>query len=143
MLRSSRRNPPQSTSTQSSQPPSGEHVAETSAVHFLDEPEADPMRGPRDRAHASFRALLELSSDLAMVHRDGRIVFVNPALVRALGLGSIEEVVGTPVVDLYDGESLPVVEARILAPSENAATLPSRSAGARRVAHPGRPRRWR
>jgi signal transduction histidine kinase len=51
-------------------------------------------------------------------------VFVNPALVRALGLGSIEAIVGTPVVDLYDGESLALVEARILAPSPNASHVP-------------------
>jgi PAS domain S-box-containing protein len=127
MLRSSRKNPPQRTSTQSPQPPSGEHIAETSAVHVLDkphEPEADAMLDSLDRLHRaqdSVRTLLELSTELAVVHRQGRIVFVNPALVRALGLGSREELVGTPVVDLYDAESRAVVEARILAPPPNAA----------------------
>jgi PAS domain S-box-containing protein len=94
-------------------------VAETSAVHVLDEPavETDRDAGLEDlqRARSSFRELLELSSELAMVHREGRIVHVNPALVRALGVDASEDLLGTPVVDLYDEENRAVVEARILA----------------------------
>ena len=40
-----------------------------------------------DRAQASVRTLLELSTELAVVHRQGRIVFVNPALVRGPRVG--------------------------------------------------------
>src|ERR1019366_4819441 len=113
MQRSSQRNPPLRTSPQPSQPASGEPIAETSAVHLLDEPEVDPVL---NRLHANFRAVLELSSEFAMVHRHGRIVFANAALVRALGLGTRDDLIGTPVVDLYDDENLEVVEARVLAP---------------------------
>jgi PAS domain S-box-containing protein len=94
-------------------------VAETSAVHILDEPAVETERDAGleglQRARSSFRDLLELSSELAVVHREGRIVYVNPALIRALGLVASEDLLGTPVVDLYDEENRAVVEARILA----------------------------
>jgi PAS domain S-box-containing protein len=90
-------------------------------VHLLDEPEVDPVL---NRLHANFRAVLELSSEFAMVHRHGRIVFANAALVRALGLGTRDDLIGTPVVDLYDDENLEVVEARVLAPPDST-SLPS------------------
>jgi PAS domain S-box-containing protein len=133
MLRSSRPNSPSRTSTSSSKPPSGEHFAEKSAVHLLDEPEGDPVNRDTEGmpgvvvsterlegARASLRALLELSSELAVVHREGRIVFANLTLVRALGLQSSDDLLGTPVVDLYDDDNRAIVEARVLAPSPHA-----------------------
>jgi PAS domain S-box-containing protein len=121
MLRSSQRNPPVHTSrTSSSNPPSGEHIAEKSAVHFLDDPEGESPtmsgRGGLEGARASLRQLLELTSELVLVHREGRVVFVNATLVQALGLASAEELLGKAVVDLYEDESRGLVESRVLAP---------------------------
>jgi len=51
--------------------------------------QAAPPSTPR--TDATFRALIERSPELVIVHRDDRIVYANPAAVTALGFGSRDE----------------------------------------------------
>lgn len=52
------------------------------------------------RTEESFRALIEESPDLVAAYRDGLLVYVNPAFVRASGHASAGELLGRPVADL-------------------------------------------
>lgn len=49
------------------------------------------------RSEARFRSLIEGAPDAIGVIRDGKTLFVNPALVRFLGYASADELVGTSV----------------------------------------------
>jgi PAS domain S-box-containing protein len=73
------------------------------------------------RARASFRTLLEVSPELAVLHRDGRIVYANPAVSRALGLGEGEDVAGAPLEQLLHPDDREAVAGRLRAPPANAA----------------------
>jgi PAS domain S-box-containing protein len=71
------------------------------------------------RSRASVHSLLEISPELALVHREGRVTYVNPATVRALGLGSGEELVGSPIAQVFHADDRNVVDSRLVAPPAN------------------------
>ncbi|MEX2453608.1 MAG: PAS domain S-box protein [Rhodospirillaceae bacterium] len=52
-------------------------------------------------AEERFRTLIEYNPDLILVQRDGRIVYVNPALPQAFGGGSEEAFLGSDSMTLY------------------------------------------
>lgn len=83
------------------------------------------------RSEASFRALIEGLPDGVIVHRDGKVIYVNPAGRRMLGYEQDEDMIGMPVLDLVHpaehrdvmlriravverGERAPIVEERLL-----------------------------
>jgi PAS domain S-box-containing protein len=73
-------------------------------------------RSEEHRAAASFRALIEASPELIVVHNGGTIVYVNQAVLKALGYETREELLGRSFIELIhpeDRESaeIPVVEA--------------------------------
>ena len=77
---------------------------------------ADAVRG----AQASFKTLIELSSELVLLHRDARVVYVNPALARAIGVENADELTHTAIVELFHVDDGAVVSSRLLAPSADA-----------------------
>jgi PAS domain S-box-containing protein len=79
----------------------------------------DELGSALHRARASFHSLLDISPELVLVHRDGQVAYINPASVRALGLGSADERIGTPVARAFHDEDRGVVEARVIAPAAN------------------------
>ncbi|MCV2368909.1 sensor histidine kinase [Roseateles oligotrophus] len=50
-------------------------------------------------SEARYRTMIEWSPEPIAVHRDGRLIFVNPALVKLLGGRSAQDFVGEPVLD--------------------------------------------
>jgi PAS domain S-box-containing protein len=60
-----------------------------------------------------YRVLVELSPNSICVHRDGKLLYVNPAGVRLFGATSLDELVGRSVLDFIHPDSLPVVRDRI------------------------------
>ncbi len=46
-----------------------------------------------------FRTLIERSPESITVHREGNIIFANPAAVRMFGAASAEDLIGTPFID--------------------------------------------
>jgi PAS domain S-box-containing protein len=56
------------------------------------------------RSEESFRSLIELAPDGVLIRRAGIIVYVNHALVRCLGHGSADELLGRPVLDIVHPE---------------------------------------
>ncbi len=64
------------------------------------------------RSEASFRALIENSPDGLGIHRDLRLVYVNPALRDMLGYATAEDLLGRLVLDIVDPEDRDVVGER-------------------------------
>jgi PAS domain S-box-containing protein len=60
-----------------------------------------------------YRVLVEFSPNSICVHRDGRLLYVNPAGVRFFGAPNLEQLVGRSVLDFIHRDSLPVVRERI------------------------------
>jgi PAS domain S-box-containing protein len=69
----------------------------------------EALRESEDR----YRRLIELSPDGIGVHYDGRIVFVNPALVEISGATEAEQLLGRSVLDLVHPDSREMVKRRI------------------------------
>jgi PAS domain S-box-containing protein len=70
-------------------------------------------QGALERSEASFRALIESMPDGAIVHRDGAVVYMNPALRAMLGYGRDEDLRGTKMIDLVHPEERDQVRARV------------------------------
>ncbi len=58
-------------------------------------------------SEASFRALIENSPDLVVVHRHGRSVYINPALLRLLGHDSLSQAVRRPLKEFVHLDDQP------------------------------------
>jgi PAS domain S-box-containing protein len=65
------------------------------------------------RSEANFRAVIENAPDAIVVHRWGPIVYVNPALLRALGYRDREHLLGRTIVDLVHPDDRADVVERI------------------------------
>jgi diguanylate cyclase (GGDEF)-like protein/PAS domain S-box-containing protein len=77
-------------------------------------------------ADERYRRLVDHSPDAICVHESGQVVYANPAAVRWMGAQSGDDLVGTPIADLIDPESIGGVVARIAAlRSEGDASDPS------------------
>ncbi len=78
-----------------------------------------------ERSAHSIRSFIHNSPDMIFVHREGVILFVNPAFVARLGLRSLEEAVGRSVLEYVHPDDRVTVEERMkgrapsgLAPAE-------------------------
>jgi PAS domain S-box-containing protein len=60
-----------------------------------------------------YRAIVDLSPVGIMVHRDGRVVFANPAATALLGASSPDALVGLAVMDIVDPANRETTRARI------------------------------
>jgi PAS domain S-box-containing protein len=78
----------------------------------------------RLRAEKSLGALLEAMPDLVFVHRKGRLVYVNPAALRALCVESPDAVIGTPFLDAIHPDDRAAVEGHLGPGDRNGGDLP-------------------
>ncbi|MGQ0656071.1 MAG: EAL domain-containing protein [Betaproteobacteria bacterium] len=60
-----------------------------------------------------YRRLFELSPDALLIHRSGTILLVNGMCMKLFGARTPEELVGRPVLDLFDAESRKLAAQRI------------------------------
>src|SRR3954452_16864264 len=60
-----------------------------------------------------FRVLVESMTELVVVNQDGLVAYANPALVRAIGLERLEDLVGTPAHMLAPPDLRPIGHDRI------------------------------
>lgn len=67
------------------------------------------------RSEHNFRSLIELSPDLIVVHRRGRILYANPTLMRALAISDSEQLIGKPVLELVADEDRATARDALLA----------------------------
>jgi len=60
-----------------------------------------------------YRMLVDSSPDAIIVHREGKIVFVNPAGIKLMGASRPEDLLGLPILDLVHADDRPAVLERI------------------------------
>ncbi|QJQ04512.1 PAS domain S-box protein [Undibacterium piscinae] len=65
------------------------------------------------------RVLVEWSPEGINVHRDGRLIYVNPAAIKMLGATRAEELVGRPILDIIHPDFHHIVLSRIKNIKEN------------------------
>jgi|GEM_PF-1788773 len=56
-----------------------------------------------------FRALVEWTPEAVVVHRGGKLIYVNPAAITMFGATSAEDLVGKPILELIHPESHEIV----------------------------------
>jgi PAS domain S-box-containing protein len=78
---------------------------------------SDMERANRERAAADerYRALVEMSPDAQLVHRGGKLLYVNPAGLRLVGAERLDGVVGRPIMDFVPPEARERVGERVRA----------------------------
>ncbi len=60
-----------------------------------------------------FRKLIEISPDAVILHRDGEIIYVNPAAQAIIGARDPEKMVGKPILDFIEPKTRDAVKANI------------------------------
>ncbi|MCK6545036.1 response regulator [Myxococcota bacterium] len=83
---------------------------------ILRERAAASSAAPEGRAtlgDADFRIVLERMSDLVVLHRSGRVVYVNPAVLRVLELPSLEAVAGRHVAEFVHPDDRALLAERL------------------------------
>ncbi len=78
--------------------------------------QADAEEAAR-RAQASFRTVIEISADLIVLHREGHVLYANPAAARAVGVGSADELVGMPFLELFHLDDRSSAAAHVMVPA--------------------------
>ena len=71
--------------------------------------------GTLKESEERYRRLVEMCPDAIAVHREGKIVYLNPAGWRLMGAKSPVEVVGRPLLDFVHPHFRPVVSKRVTA----------------------------
>ncbi len=69
----------------------------------------DALRESEDR----YRKLVEISPNAVILHRDGKVIYVNPALIRLLRAGSAGDLLGKNVLDLLQPSYRERIQANI------------------------------
>jgi PAS domain S-box-containing protein len=64
-------------------------------------------------SEAKYRNLVELSPDAILIHLDRAIVFANPTAAALVGVGSPDELIGRPILDLVRADARYLVAANI------------------------------
>jgi len=72
---------------------------------------------------ARYRALVDSSPSAIIVDRNGKVSLANPACVRLFGASSPEDLLGTSALDLFEPDSRPLVEERLLVDSETVSAV--------------------
>jgi two-component system, cell cycle sensor histidine kinase and response regulator CckA len=71
-----------------------------------------------------YRALVEWSPEAVVVHRNGRLVYANPAFIKLVGASSAEEALKPTLIDYVHPEHKAIAIARMQAIAAGAATAP-------------------
>jgi diguanylate cyclase (GGDEF)-like protein/PAS domain S-box-containing protein len=69
-----------------------------------------------------FRTVFEMSLDAIVLHRNGELLFVNPAAVQMFGAKNAQELLDKPILELIHPDSHKLVLARIKAGTEQGIT---------------------
>ncbi|MBZ4211665.1 MAG: EAL domain-containing protein [Rhodoferax sp.] len=72
----------------------------------------------------SYRTLVEWTPEPIAVHRDGKLVYVNPAATAMFGATSAQELVGRPILELVHPEFRQIVLARVKEQGEKGMAVP-------------------
>ncbi len=104
---------------------------ETCHAVVVDISESKQSEEALQRSEERYRAVVEWTPEAIVIHRDGKIIYVNPAAIKIFGAKTERELVGKPILDrvhsafhqialtrakdiIEQGTSVPVVEQRLL-----------------------------
>jgi len=71
------------------------------------------------KSEERYRQLVELSTNVILIHQGGRIVYANPAALTMLRANSLEDLIGKPVLDIVHPDQHAIVARRIRAVDED------------------------
>ena len=71
-----------------------------------------------------YRTLIEWSLEAIAVHRDGVLIYVNPAAVKLMGAGSAKDLLGQPMIERVHPDYREIVRARLLGMTAHSHTTP-------------------
>ncbi len=71
-----------------------------------------------------YRTLTEWSPEPMAVHRDGKIIYANPASVRMIGAQTVEDLIGKPILDFVHPDFRQIVIERVRASVERGVPSP-------------------
>ncbi|MCK8519759.1 PAS domain S-box protein [Methanoculleus sp. 7T] len=127
-------------------------VCRGSLAGVLDVTSQKRMEAQLRESEEKYRSLVELSAEATLIHRDGKIAYINPAGMRLLGALHPEEVIGKAVFDIVhsgargrlgnlivrdlQGEETPLVELQVV--RLDGTTVPVEGRGTRTIFE-GRP----
>ncbi len=75
-------------------------LADRERAHALESVERQLQLAALQASEARFRALLDWTPEAIVVHRSGRIVYVNPAAITLFGAASASALINLPILDL-------------------------------------------
>ena len=73
----------------------------------------EKMQAELQASEERFRSLIEVSPESIVVHREGKLLYVNPSAIKMIGASSAQELMCIPVLDLVHPEFRQVVQARM------------------------------
>jgi len=76
------------------------------------------------QSEARYRTLVENSPDAIYVHRDGKVLYANPASARLIGASHPQQLLGKSVIDFVAAEYRPLVAERMRRIMQEGITLP-------------------
>ncbi len=65
------------------------------------------------KSEMRYRTMIELSPNAIVIHRNGVILYVNPAAVTMYGAATTQDLIGTPMLDRVHPDYHPIVSARV------------------------------
>ncbi|MEI6609102.1 MAG: PAS domain S-box protein [Deltaproteobacteria bacterium] len=71
------------------------------------------MREDIKNSEERYRTVVELSSHAIAIHRNGKIIYANPAAVQMFGARSVESLIGNPILDRLHPDSHKAVMERV------------------------------
>jgi len=71
-----------------------------------------------------YRTMIEWTPEAIGVHRNGKVVYVNPAAIRMFGAQSAQEMIGKPIMDLVHPDSRAFALARAQVVANNGLSVP-------------------
>src|ERR1700722_13900673 len=60
-----------------------------------------------------YKHLVELAPEAMVIHSQGKIVYINPAAKKLIGVKNSQDVIGKPVMSFVHPESIPMIKERI------------------------------